>query len=190
MYCVFLLQCNPDTWFLSIIFQLNIAFFMIVVLVYQSPRNGLRLLIFFIVTSLVLNVSPRIFHSNTKTYYELTKQPSLWHLRRNFYLYHQNIIQYLGSFSVGLLLGYAIVVHQSKKHHPEPDRKANIYNWISVAIIVAIYAWVNQFFVQNASPAEVSVLLFFSFGRLAFSLAFAWIIYSCVSNKFGKKSLI
>src|SRR5699024_11172457 len=182
-------QCNPDTWFLSIIFQLNIAFFMIVVLVYQSPRNGLRLLVLFIVASVALNVSPRIFHSNTRTYYELTKQPSLWHLRRNFYLYHQNIIQYVGSFSVGLILGYAMVVHDSKKRQPEPDRKTDIYNWIAVATIVAIFAWVNQFFVQNTSPAEVSVLFFFAFGRLAFSLAFAWIIYSSVFDKFGKQSL-
>lgn len=160
---------------------------MIVIFVRQSPRNGLRLLVFFTFASLLLNVSPRMFHSTTHTFYELTRQPSLWHLRRNYFLYHQNILQYIGSFSVGTLLGYAIMVHQSEKHHQaEPSRKTDIYNWTAVGTIVATYVWVNQFFTQNESPSELSALFFFSFGRLAFSLAFAWVIYSCVSNKSRK----
>ena len=172
---------------MSIIFQLNIAFFIIVMLMYRSPRNGLRIIILFIISSLVLNISPKIFHLNTRTYYELTKQPSLWHLRRNFYLYHQNIIQYVGSFSVGLLLGYAIVASDINKISSpnQSNRRIQMYNLISVVTIVAIFAWVNQFFKQNTSPSEISVLFFFSIGRLAFSLAFAWIIYYFITKQSG-----
>lgn len=177
--------CNPDTWFLSIIFQLNIIFFVLVVLVYQSPRTGIRILFLLTVSSIILNMLPKLMHSNTRTYYELTKQPSLWHLRRNIYLYYQNIVQYIGSFSMGTLLGYAIAVYESKKcsNSDESNTKADWYNWFSLAIIIAIYAWVNQFFILNDSPSESSVLMFFSFGRLVFNFAFAWIIYSFATNK-------
>lgn len=182
----FLFQCNPDTWFLSIILQLNAAFFMLIVLTYQSPRNGIRLLSFFIAISIVLNISPKIFHSDTRTYYELTKQPSLWHLRRNYYLYHQNIIQYVGAFCVGLVLGYMIVSHENNKAYNGKNKKNIIYNCMAFVAIIATFIWINQFFVQNRSPNESSVLLFFSFGRLIFSIAFAWIIYACTTNKSRK----
>lgn len=177
------MQCNPDTWFLSIIFQLNIAFFIIVILAYQSPKSGVRLLCFFVVASLVLNISPRMFHSNTRTFYELTRQPSLWHLKRNFYLYHQNIVQYIGSYSIGLILGYAIVASENTKQFSEKKKRFVLYNCVAFATIVGMFVWVNQFFILNSSPKETSVLLFFSAGRLSFGIALAWLIYVCATKK-------
>lgn len=178
---------------------------MVVVFLYQSPRNGLRMLIFFILSSIILNVSPRLFHGNAHSFYELTRQPSLWHLRRSFFLYHQNILQYVGAFSLGVLLGYALLVVQSKERKDAARgtkiieteslsrgrrRRRAVYNCLALATILAVYAWVNTFFQQNTSPAETSVLLFFSFGRLAFGLAFAWIVYACLTGRFGEFLLL
>lgn len=193
---------------MSVIFQLNVVFFAIVIFIYQSPRSALRVVFLLVLASLVLNISPRLLHSNTRTFYELTRQQSFWALRRNFYLYHQNIIQYVGAFAVGLMLGYVIVVDENRRLLPEVaaankhrnaehthsmvvakekrHRRVVMFTWCAVATIVLCYVWVNQFFVQNASPSEISVLMFFSFGRLAFSLAFAWICYVSISGKIGK----
>ncbi|KAH9506647.1 hypothetical protein DERF_011370 [Dermatophagoides farinae] len=183
------LVCNPDTWFVSIIFQLNLAFFLIVLLMYESPKKGLRMLIIMIIGSILLNISPRLFLANTRTYYEMMRQPSLWHARRSFYLYHQNIIQYLGSFSIGLLLGYAIIVNdniskdpKSNNHHRQ-QRKIIIYNGLAIIGLFMPFIWVNQFFGQDDSPNELSVLFFFSIGRFIFGLSFGWIIYASVANK-------
>ena len=159
---------------------------------YESPKKGLRMLIIMIIGSILLNISPRLFLANTRTYYEMMRQPSLWHARRSFYLYHQNIIQYLGSFSIGLLLGYAIIVNdniskdpKSNNHHRQ-QRKIIIYNGLAIIGLFMPFIWVNQFFGQDDSPNELSVLFFFSIGRFIFGLSFGWIIYASVANKSRK----
>lgn len=191
---------------MSIIFQLNLIFFAIVIFIYQSPRPALRVVFLLILVSLVLNISPRLLHNNTRTFYELTRQQSFWALRRNFYLYHQNIIQYIGAFAVGLMLGYVIVVDESRRLLPgvtnkqrnveqthemvaareKRHRRVMTFTWCALLTMLLCFFWVNQFFVQNESPSEISVLMFFSFGRLAFSLAFAWICYVAISGKMSK----
>ncbi|KAH9423552.1 hypothetical protein DERP_003833 [Dermatophagoides pteronyssinus] len=182
------LVCNPDSWFVSIIFQLNVAFFLVVLVMYESPKKGLRMLIIMIICSILLNISPRLFLTNTRTYYEMMRQPSLWHARRSFYLYHQNIIQYLGSFSIGLLLGYAIIVRDNisdqEQTKSNKQRKLIIYNVLAIIGLIVPFVWVNQFFgEQGVSPNELSVLLFFSIGRFIFGLSFGWIIYASVAEK-------
>lgn len=126
-------------------------------------------------------------------------QPSLWNLRRNFYLYHQNLLQYFGSFSVGLLLGYALIVNESSEGTSSSDddlsKKAGssrgrsqfvLYNTIAWLTIVVLCLWVNRFFSLDQSFSEVSVLLFMSLGRLAFILSFAWLCYALTVGKSGE----
>ncbi|OTF77848.1 hypothetical protein BLA29_005130 [Euroglyphus maynei] len=143
-----------------------------------------------IICSILLNISPRLFLANTRTYYEMARQPSLWHARRSFYLYHQNIIQYLGSFSIGLLLGYAIIVRDNIGDDSDPkssekrERKMIVCNVSAMVGLIMPFVWVNQFFVeQGVSHNELSILLFFSIGRLMFGLSFGWIIYASVDEK-------
>lgn len=136
----------------------------------------------------------------------MEKQPSFWHFRQSYFYYHQNIVQYIGSFSVGVLLGYAIIVYQNMNKNAEnggsvtfnaysrKDRANNgknlIYNIVAIFGISSSFIWIDRIVHPTEDETiptnELSVLLYFSIGRFLYSLSFAWIIYACISNKSSK----
>jgi hypothetical protein len=53
-------------------------------------------------------------------------------------------------------------------------RKIEILLWIiSFSYIIAIYCRNNNFWVQNKSPPEISVLLWFGLGKVLYGIALA-----------------
>ncbi len=60
-----------------------------------------------------------------------------------------------------------------------------LFNIIAIAIIPLIYMWNNTFWILNDSPPEISVLLFFAFGKFLWGLSFAWTCFACCTGRAG-----
>ncbi len=176
------MQCNLPTWFLSASFQFYAIAPLMFVTLYKWPKIGLKINIILIFVGIFVNISPKIFLNNL-TYFEPTRLPSLRSQHKYFNNYHVNTFQYVCTFFMGTFTGYMI------RKHPKIQigglNNDKILNVIVIAIIPLIYLWNNTFWILNDSPPEISVLLFFAFGKFFWGLSFAWICFACCTGRAG-----
>ncbi|KAH7639865.1 acyltransferase family 3-like protein [Dermatophagoides farinae] len=187
--------CNPPTWFLSALFQLQIIGPLFILAIYHYQRFGLGLNIFMVLFGCYTSILPDHLFGQL-TYMDGPSFSSLEELTHSFVAYHMGINQYLISFFLGIIIGFLIIQRQIQMNPNQSinndDRKKIIVEklwlkrilWIMAiaGLIISIY-WFMTLHTMNVAPSRTSILLWFSIGKLIGCLSIAWMLYElCIGQ--------
>lgn len=169
--------CNPPTWFISALFQLHIIVPILIMIYYKNPKYGFYTMIGAIIIGMFLSVSPTIVFGIIPQVQYLQIE-TFEELLQSFLWYHLSTNVYIVSFLVGVLGGYFL----------RKDIKFNVQHevllWIfSVITIIVVFTWNNAFWKLDKSSPLYSVLLWHTFGKLFFALAFTWIFFALCTGR-------
>ncbi|CAG2101628.1 unnamed protein product [Medioppia subpectinata] len=175
-----IINCNPPTWFLSALFQLQVIAPFIVLMLYRSPKLGVSLTLAIIMFGCYASISPKHLFGQ-KTYLDPLGISSLEEMTKAFVAFHMGINQYIISFFIGILVGYLVRENDINRCL---SRKWEALLWVlSFSTIIYVMYWYMTLHTLNASPPKSSVLLWFSFGKLFACIAISWILFSlCIGR--------
>ncbi len=130
--------------------------------------------------SLFASISPKIL-------FGITPYLQIWDLdlsdfsnTNSFVYYHVTPNNYGISFFVGIAFGYLLYKKVLFSRLKEK------FIWIlSLIMIITVYLWHNSFWRSDKSAQLLSVLLWYSIGKLLFCSGFAWILYACCIGRGG-----
>ncbi len=130
-----------------------------------------------------LNISPKIIFQ-IPTYVEFKNIPTIKSLVKSFVYFEFNTLQYVSSFTLGLLSGY-FVIKQPKISIGGPIIE-NGLNIIALVFISCIIYWSDTMCKINQIVSEKNILLYFTFSKLIWSLSFTWILFVCCTGRSGE----
>nr|XP_027194182.1 uncharacterized protein LOC113788916 [Dermatophagoides pteronyssinus] len=182
--------CNPPTWFLSALFQLQIIGPIFILAIYHYQRFGIILNIFMIILGCYTSILPdHLF--DQRTYLDGPSFSSLEELTHSFVAYHMGVNQYLISFFLGILIGFLIIQRQIQMNNNNNNRKKiDEKLWLKrtlwiisiIGLILSVY-WFMTLHTINLAPSRTSILLWFSIGKLIGCLSIAWMLYElCIGQ--------
>jgi hypothetical protein len=149
----------------------------------RKTKLGITLIIFVMIFGIFLIISPKIIFQ-IPTYVEFKKFPTIESLVKSFVYYEFNTLQYVSSFTLGLLSGY-FVIKQPKISIGGPIIE-NGLNIIALVLISCIIYWSDAMCKINQTISEKNILLYFIFSKLIWSLSFTWILFVCCAGRSGK----
>ncbi|XP_037522288.1 nose resistant to fluoxetine protein 6 isoform X1 [Rhipicephalus sanguineus] len=170
-------MCLVATWYLACNFQFFVLSIFILIPLYNWPTVGLTatfllLLAGSIVSGVITFMSDLppglIFYPDLDTVSNLVT-----------YVYHKPY-NHIGSYCVGVFLGYVIVRHRDIKLKP----LTQVIGWctsfsVGVAVLWAAYRW-------NAElPSAPVAALYAATHRVAWCIALAWLTFACVAGHGG-----
>jgi hypothetical protein len=118
------------------------------------------------------------------TYVEFEKFTTIESFIKSFAFYEFNTLQYVSSFTLGLLSGY-LVIKQPKISIGGPIIE-NGLNIIALGSISCIIYWSDTLSKINQTVSEKNILLYLIFSKLIWSLSFTWILFVCCTGRSGK----
>lgn len=160
--------CLSHTWYLSLDFQLYIV---TIFLIYPAARFGWKY--FWIVPGLAVASSIIVFVLSLKNEVVTTLAAKLYDLD----LYYPTHAR-LGSWMVGVVLGYVLYTSKDKKF--KVSKTSNALGWISALSLFAVIMiqYLPQYeIIFEKSPILCSFL--HATQRPAFAIVVAWIIFAC-----------
>ena len=176
------MQCNPSTCLVSALFQLHIIIPIFVIIYYKNPKIGLYLACGGIAVGMFLSVAPTLIFGILPQVQYLQIE-SYEQLFKSFTWYHLSTTQYIVSFLVGVTGGFFL-----RKNLNLPI-EYEVIGWVSsIFAIITVYMWSNTFWKPQKSAALFSVLLWFTFGKLAFALALTWIFFCLCTGRASELS--
>ena len=177
-------------------FQLQLFGLIFVYLLNRCPRYGLMasgLLVLFgsyaaISTSQLLGVNKMFEHANISSLELTTKAFVSFHTGTQnthnnmaiifieFFLL--GISQYIGAFFIGILTGYIINRHLSGYKLEITKYEPSIWT-ISLSCVILVIVWFNK----SNQLSYVSMLMWFSVGKIISSLSVAWFLYAISTGR-------
>jgi peptidoglycan/LPS O-acetylase OafA/YrhL len=172
-------QCNSPSWFLSALLQLQIIAPIFILLYYKKPNLGICATILAIILGLIAAVAPQLLY-NIKPYAKHWEMETFEEIFDGWKWYHLTTNGYITSFFVGIIVGFLM------RKQIFISRQVEILSLIiSIAMIVSIYLWNNTFWSRDRSASDLSLLLWYSFGKLISSTGYACIFYILSTGKGG-----
>ncbi|CAG2168622.1 unnamed protein product [Oppiella nova] len=169
--------CNPSTWFVSALFQLHVIIPILIIIYYKNAKYGAYATAGAIVLGMVSSISPTLIF-NILPQMQYIQIESYEELFRSFAWYHLSTTQYIASFVVGVAGGYLI------RRDWNLCIEYEVMGWCaSVLAIIIVYMWSNTFWKVQKSAPLFSVLLWFTFGKLAFAIAITWIFFCLCTGR-------
>lgn len=96
------------------------------------------------------------------------------------------INQYIVAFFIGIIIGY-LVNHQLIYKRLNFTRQTEVYLWVvSFFCLFAVCYWFNSLHRINQAAPRVSILLWFSVGKLMACITIAWMLFSLCVGRAGK----
>jgi peptidoglycan/LPS O-acetylase OafA/YrhL len=172
-------QCDIPSWFLSALLQLQIIAPIFILLYYKKPNLGIYATILAIILGLIAAVAPQLLY-NIKPYAKHWEMETFEEIFDGWKWYHFTTNGYITSFFVGIIVGFLM------RKQIFISRQVEILSLIiSIAMIVSIYLWNNTFWSRDRSASDLSLLLWYSFGKLISSTGYACIFYILSTGKGG-----
>jgi len=135
-----------------------------------SHYNHFRLF-FSVAPQILYGIKPYIMHQQIDTFTELLESFKWYHLTTNLYII---------SFFVGILFGFLM------KKKVAISKSLEILLWIiSISMMVSVSLWHNSLWRLNESAPYWSVILWFSIGKLLYSIGCSCIYYLLCNGKGG-----
>ena len=154
----------------------------VVFILYKYPKCGISLTVTIILFGCYASISPRLLFGQ-KTYLDPLGINSLEEMTKAFVAFHMGINQYIISFFIGILIGYFV---RNNINYKNLSNKLESFLWIlSFLTIILVMYWYMTLHTINRSPSKLSVLLWFSFGKLIACIAISWILFSLCIGRAG-----
>jgi len=172
--------CNPPSWFLSATFQLGFFAPLIFLPLYFWPKFGLTLAGLLLIISPSITILPRLL-TGYPSYMEVTKFVSFISNAQALTHSHLNPLLYVNSAIVGLITGYLI---QRKPRLPLGGPVVETGVWL-VSLVSVLYAliWHYGFMEQNIIIPESSVIGWFAYYKMTWSLFLGLTTYLCCTGR-------
>lgn len=201
---LFEITFSLSTRFLSALFQLQTLGPFFVYLLYRNAKFGLIVNTTLVIFGCYASISPNHL-LNQKTYFDGLNINSLDEMVKAFVAFHMGklkftiglvltilstsltgINQYIVAFFIGIIIGY-LVNHQLIYKQFNFTRQTEVYLWaVSLVILFAVGYWFNSLHRINQAAPRVSILLWFSVGKLMGCTTIAWMLFSLCVGRAGK----
>ncbi len=154
---------------MSTLFQLQIISPLILIPLYYSTKFGIIFTLFSIIASCFVQILPKLFGLPIAPF-EVSDMVSLDQFQKSFFRYNLRPEQSLISFIIGILIGFIIANKEiltkffNKKLVP-------IILWIVFPLFCSsAIIWGENFKDLEIAPNKLNLLLWFSFGKILWSL--------------------
>ncbi len=175
-----LFQCNPTTWFLSALLQLFLIAPIFIYIYYKKKVLGVYAIMLAIIVSIFASITPNAIFG-IKPYLLIWDHESIKSYSQSKKWFHTTPNIYSTSFFIGIAFGILM------RRKLFLSRMQEFFIWIlSITLISIVYLWNNSFYRLDKSAPFSSVILWFSIGKLLFSIGFSWILFALCSGRGGE----
>ncbi|KAH8033677.1 hypothetical protein HPB51_015299 [Rhipicephalus microplus] len=177
----FLQMCLGHLWYINIDFQLYVALLFIPLLMIRRPYLGALLAALLTVVSSAYtgvvsylnNYQPAVIFTHTDVSYTIGTANQIYF----------KPFAHIGSFCIGILLGYYIYVAPKMKL----SKPVQVLCWCAatacnLAIVFAPHKWYTD---HTYSIERPECLLFAALHRVAWTLGVAWLVLACATGRGG-----
>jgi len=153
-----------------------------IILYYKKPKIGVYAIIAAITFTLFLSISPTLLFG-IKPYLQIIIHGSQLlggDFMDSIIWYHTAPNVHAISYFIGIALGF--IMRTTFIISPSQQK----FFWIlSISSIIGMYYWNNTFWKPSETEMGLSVLLWYSIGKLMFCISFGWIYYAICTGKAG-----
>ncbi|XP_028968135.1 nose resistant to fluoxetine protein 6-like [Galendromus occidentalis] len=174
-------MCLGHLWYIDIDYQLYVLLMIIPIIMLKSPKNGM-------IVAIVSTIVTTVYVGYTTV--SLGLQPTVVFTSTDIdsTVNTTNLVQFrpwahVGSFNVGILLGYLI--------YKQPKIKMNfstvIVCWmIAVCVMLTVLFKPHDWFsVDYVDFGSTECIVYAIFHRLAWTLGVAWVAFACATGRAG-----
>uniref|UniRef100_A0A0N5AHJ5 Acyl_transf_3 domain-containing protein n=1 Tax=Syphacia muris TaxID=451379 RepID=A0A0N5AHJ5_9BILA len=178
-------RCMPWTWYIGTEFIFYLLSPIFLLTLRSSANAGILLSTAVIAASSMLNVIGMVAYNFPPTQM-LWKQPKIF--SADFIQHH--LVMYIkpqyriGSYIVGLLLGYYLAYNQKLAVPNQPTFRFKFIGWVS-ASIAGFWSIFGLYPSLQGWNMPIYHLIFGALHRTVFALAISWLIYACHSGMGG-----
>ncbi len=168
--------------FMSIIFQLQMISPIILIPMHCWPTIGVTLNIIAIIFGSITSILPK-FLGLPIAPFEVSDMDSVDQIQRSLRRYNMGTEQFITPFVTGILIGY-LITNRSKFTKTFNKIFIIIILWILFAVLSSsAIIWGENFKDINKTPNKLNLLLWFSLGKILWSLGLGSLIIALYSGK-------
>jgi len=147
-----------------------------------SPIKAIFYNIFCVLIGCAICTIPKLVFG-IRTPYEIVDMSSFQEVKNSLMQYWMGVHQHISTFSIGILVGYLI------KHKPNLNfggKFGELLIWILAPICTVLaIVWNEKFSYIETKTTHLENMIWIAFGKVLWSLGFAWILYSCCTGRGG-----
>ncbi|XP_054159958.1 O-acyltransferase like protein-like [Oppia nitens] len=174
--------CNPGTWFILLIFQLHIISPLFLVPFKISPHFGYIFNLIAFLLTCVVNILQKLLLNLKAMPYEAAEVHTAIEMRQSIMRLFGFPDQYISIFIVGIVFGYIMRNKNQLDNLVKNIHVKFVNSIICYSLFIAVIAWSENFKDMNVIQNKYNFNLWFTFGKVFWTIANLWLMYDVLSK--------